>query len=370
MYSNGLWKRSILPASGFLAAGAHTHASFLTKSTTVGMNEQFGTRFQELNETRLAYQSKVDSFAAGDYSQRSNGVSLAWKYEKALIEMGDKGTTNWSAEQRTEILETGKVRGSEGHHTNNVADHPEHQANPDNIRFARDRAEHIEDFHKGNAHNKTSGDLIDRNQGLKWANQKRVFMNELKGIGTAIAISAGVGFTLGFTLSLAQNGFRKENIKEALNEGFSTSWRMGAIGLATYSGIRLAGPIVSGAIQRGLINILGVEITRNWIAVANLAAGGLISLGITGGIMYFKNRRWGYNRKDSLKYAISSLKFQTGIFAVAIVAQYAFGGYAGAAVAIGIGLALFTFTVVKTIAERQQAERVFERVIYEYQPSY
>ena len=37
-----------------------------------------------------------------------------------------------------------KVRGAEGHHQKNVADHPEDQGDPDNIKFYKSRKEHLE----------------------------------------------------------------------------------------------------------------------------------------------------------------------------------------------------------------------------------
>ena len=41
---------------------------------------------------------------------------------------------------------------------------------------------------------------------LKKTNSKRVFRNEIKGIGIAAAIGIGVGFTIGFAVSLAHLG--------------------------------------------------------------------------------------------------------------------------------------------------------------------
>ena len=40
-------------------------------------------------------------------SSRSQGVKLAWKYEKADVEMGGNGTANWNESQKQEILERG-----------------------------------------------------------------------------------------------------------------------------------------------------------------------------------------------------------------------------------------------------------------------
>ena len=108
--------------------------------------------------------------------------------------------------QCQEIKETGKVRGAEGHHQKNVADHPEDQGDPDNIKFYKSRKEHLEKGHNGDFHNSSDAPKIDKDKMLKKTNSKRVFRNEIKGIGIAAAIGIGVGFTIGFAVSLAQTG--------------------------------------------------------------------------------------------------------------------------------------------------------------------
>ena len=68
---------------------------------------------------------------------RSKGVKLAWKYEKADITMGGRGSADWNHSECQEILKMGKVQqkivngnweGPEGHHQKNVADYPKEQA--------------------------------------------------------------------------------------------------------------------------------------------------------------------------------------------------------------------------------------------------
>ena len=120
--------------------------------------------------------------------------------------MGGRGSSDWDDAQCQEIKETGKVRGAEGHHQKNVADHPEDQGDPDNIKFYKSRKEHLEKGHNGDFHNSSDAPKIDKDKMLKKTNSKRVFRNEIKGIGIAAAIGIGVGFTIGFAVSLAQTG--------------------------------------------------------------------------------------------------------------------------------------------------------------------
>ena len=93
-------------------------------------------------------------------AQRRKAVRNAWKEERQLIR-DSEGTRFWSNAEREELLRTGKVKGYEGHHINNVKDHPELADNPDNVIFLT-RREHLE-AHSGNFRNETHGKLVNRN---------------------------------------------------------------------------------------------------------------------------------------------------------------------------------------------------------------
>ena len=60
-------------------------------------------------------------------SQRRKAVKQAWKDEKYLIERGGReaGTRRWTRSEEKELLQNGKVKNYQGHHINNVKDHPE-----------------------------------------------------------------------------------------------------------------------------------------------------------------------------------------------------------------------------------------------------
>ncbi|MBQ9100985.1 MAG: hypothetical protein IJY54_06375 [Paludibacteraceae bacterium] len=53
-------------------------------------------------------------------SQRIKAVKQAWKDEKNLVEKTGRGTRLWNKSEKKELLETGKVKGYEGHHINSV----------------------------------------------------------------------------------------------------------------------------------------------------------------------------------------------------------------------------------------------------------
>ena len=91
---------------------------------------------------------------------RQKAVKDAWKQEQEMVKKTGKGTRKWTKEQKAELLEKGKVKGFQGHHINNVKDHPELAGNPDNIEFLT-RKEHL-DRHGGNFRNETHGKLLNR----------------------------------------------------------------------------------------------------------------------------------------------------------------------------------------------------------------
>ena len=91
---------------------------------------------------------------------RQKAVRDAWKQERELVIKRGRGTRAWTAKQKKELIETGKVKGFEGHHINNVKEHPDLAGNPDNIKFLK-RSEHLQE-HGGNFRNETHGELLNR----------------------------------------------------------------------------------------------------------------------------------------------------------------------------------------------------------------
>ena len=91
---------------------------------------------------------------------RQSAVRKAWKQEKEMVESIGQGTRDWSKKEMKELFENGKVKGYQGHHINNVKDHPSMAGDPNSIEFLN-KTEHL-DAHNGNYRNKTEGPLLDR----------------------------------------------------------------------------------------------------------------------------------------------------------------------------------------------------------------
>jgi len=92
---------------------------------------------------------------------RQKSVRDAWKAERELVINTGKGTRKWTNAEMQELIQTGKVKGYEGHHINNVKHHPELAGEQRNVEFVKQGNNHLEK-HGGNYRNETHGPLISR----------------------------------------------------------------------------------------------------------------------------------------------------------------------------------------------------------------
>lgn len=340
-----------------LATGLYSHQSFSTIQTTNQYNEQFETVFAELNQRRQDLQSKVGTLPPGDTSYRNNGVGLAWRYERAEIEMGGSGSGNWTDTQRQEIINSGKVRGSEGHHINSVKAHPDQQANPDNIEFVRDRDEHRQ-RHDGDFKNPTEGEFVDRNKRLEDTNNERVFKNELTGIGLAAAIGLGVGFTIGVATTLAQHGISTDSIKLAAGTGLKTGIEASGLAAVSHTIVSKVGESISNAVSQILIDRIGFQVTENILKMCQMGTVGVISSIVFSSWLFLKLKFQGHDSKVALSKASRSLGYSLGILFVSIVSQGLWGGHAGIIVSISIGLIAMIYQLIKYQVSKKVIESV------------
>ena len=382
------------------------NASLLTATATSGFNAQIGvfrTQITDYNSQLSNYLAKLNALRANDIQTldlttpnmkaRSTGVQRAWQYEKADIDMGGKGSANWNDTEQQEILREGKVThkpvmdsdgnpvlskygtplrdGPEGHHQQNVADHPEQQANPDNIKFFKDRQEHINEGHGGNVNNETNAPLIDKDRMLKETNEKRVtvkegeitqtksaiFKNELRGLSIAVAIGLGVGVTIGFVVTLAQSGVTPESIKLAAIEGARGGLEAGALTAVGYGVGRTIGELATKAVG-GLIQNLGVTLTENISRMVNMGVVGSLTIIVFSAYQFIKLKRMGFATREALLQVGKQALFSLSLLAVSIAAQGIWGGPAGIIVSVSAGIIFISYTVFTSVHHRQFAKRI------------
>ena len=313
-------------------------------------------KLEGLHAKREMYESQVNRTTPNS-RDRNRGVDLAWEYEKADIEMGGKGSANWDKSQRQEILETGRVRGAEGHHQRNVADHPEDQADPDNIKFYKSRKEHRIKGHQGKWSNESNAPKKDKDAMVTHTNRKRVIKNELKGAGIAAVIGFVSGASIGFIVTIAQNGISPDALKDAAINGGKIGVEGAAFGLINHIGTRLVGDVATNAMT-GLLSNFGIEITENITKACNMGIAGSIAI-ITFSVYQFVRLKMnGATTKDALCSVGKNAAISVASLAVTVVVQAAYGGPAALAVSIGIGAVMLSYSMYNFYHDKKLMSRI------------
>jgi hypothetical protein len=376
--------------SGGIASVATANVNMVTAATTTGFNNQLNGFLNLLNAEREQLAQKVAQGLSKDAlytGARQDGVSLAWDYEAADIKMGGSGSENWDAAEQKEILQnrpdtvnktkvvdgvrskSGGIRGAEGHHQQNVADHPEAQADPDNIKFYRSRREHLDKGHQGDWKNESNEPLTDKTQMLKDTNIKRVFRNELRGLGVAVAIGMGVGITIGFAVTLAQSGVTPESLKLALIEGAKGGAEAGIMSAVSYGIGRTIGELATKA-AAGLLENLGVAITDNISKMCGMGVIGGMTIVVFSAYQFIKLKCQGLATREALSQVGKQALFSLSLLAVSIAAQGIWGGPAGIIVSVSIGIFFISYAIGTSVHQRRFAETIRVYMIDKCRPTF
>ena len=340
--------------------------------TTLQYNTQYNTYLNHLTKIRetigrtVEKNLKVNPVYDG---KRGSGVELAWKYEKADVLMGGRGSAKWNHNERDQIIRNGKVEGAEGHHQKNVADNRSQQGNPDNIKFYKSKKAHLEEGHKGNFQNETDAPFIDKNQMLKRTNEKRVIKNEVRGIAISAAIGFGIGFGLGVVCTLAQLGVHPDSFKYAFMSGAKLGIESGVQSIIGYGIGRTIGQIASKALQ-GMLSNMGLEVTQKVAQMCNMGAVGALTIAVFSVISFIKLIKKGESVKSAaIKVGWEAL-FSLSLLALSIAAQGIWGGYAGLIVSVSTGIIIMTYNVIDIVHTNKFRERVREYTIDKCIPAF
>lgn len=352
--------QSTFVSGGLMTVPLQSVNSFSTISTTNRFNSQCKEFVTNLRELSQRYNIKVKQAVALDPTytgSRSKGVKLAWKYEKADIEMGGKGSANWNKSQRQEIKENGSVRGAEGHHQRSVAKHPEDQAEPNNIKFYKTKKEHLEKGHQGDFHNESDAPPIDKEAMLKRTNRRRVIKNEFKGAGIAAVIGFASGASIGFIVTIAQNGISPESLKDATINGGKVGIEGAAFGLINHIGTRLVGDIATNAMT-GFLSNFGIEITENITKACNMGITGSIAIITFSVYQFVRLKRNGVSSMDALRNVGKNAAISVASLAVTVVVQATFGGPAALAVSISIGAVMLSYSMYNVYHDKNLMSKI------------
>lgn len=323
-------------------------------------NQEYQTALKSLNLERARLADKVTKGLERDISYRGargDGVSLAWKYEKADVQMGGTGSSGWNRAERDEIMARGRVGGAEGHHQKNVSGHLEEQANPDNIKFYKSKEEHLQQGHQGKWHNETDAPLIDKNEMLQNTNQKRVVKQELCGLGKATVIGLGIGFSLSFIAEVAKSDFSAEAIESALVKGSIGGIESAAIVAAGYG---------MGLLTSNLMQNVGVNLASKAGQLLNGTAVGMLSILVVSTYQLADMQMEGNLDAEALGQIGYHAACSVSVLAVSMIAQSWFGGPAGILASTAAGAVLYLADAAKMRKEKHMQECLREFAIEQY----
>ncbi len=126
-----------------------------------GANDDSSNSTGPSSDVGKTYNVNGEVLTAKEFSDlRQQAIKQAWKNEQELVRTTGKGTIDWTPEEMQELINTGKVKGYEGHHMKSAAEYPDLAGDSRNIQFLKGRRmdvnEHL-DAHGGNYQNSTHG---------------------------------------------------------------------------------------------------------------------------------------------------------------------------------------------------------------------
>lgn len=210
---------------------------------------------------------------------------------------------------------------------------------------------------------------VDVKEGEIAQSEKRIFRNEFRGLGIAVAIGLGVGATIGFIVTLAQTGVTPESIKLAAIEGAKGGVEAGVLSAVGYSVGRTVGEIATKAVG-GLLENLGVVLTDNISKMVGMGVVGSLTITIFSAYQFIKLKRQGIATRDALLQVGKQALFSLSLLAVSIAAQGIWGGPAGIIVSVSIGIILISYTVTTSVHQRHFAEKVRVYMIDKCRPNF
>lgn len=247
--------------------------------------------------------------------------------------------------------------GNEYHHLTSVSADPEKQSVADNILPVK-KSKHSElhiDPETGKLkyalpQNKP---LLNRKRDMKIGNQKRVRSNEIRGFQLLLAIGAGIGFTIGFATTLAENGISPDSMKQAVIDGGKSSVSSTAQTIISYGIGRTIGMTVTDAVS-GIMSNCGLAISKE---LCNIGVVGLVTTTVFSVYQFIRLKKAGVATKEAVNLVGRQAMLSLSLIAVSIAAQCVLGS-AGIFVSIGFGVVIVAYSLADTVHKRKFAETI------------
>lgn len=172
-------------------------------------------------------------------------------------------------------------------------------------------------------------------------NKKRVINNELKGVGLAALIGFATGASIGFIVTLAQNGLSPETFKLAAIEGGKVGLEGMAFGVIGHIASRTIGELAINAMT-GLLANVGVELTEKLAKAFNMGIVGSVIIVTSSIYQFVRLKRSGYSTDECLMRVGKQALMSVGSLAVTVIVQATLG--TGPAILAGVSIAAITLS--------------------------
>lgn len=341
----------VSPALSLAVTATNQRTIFLNAKLKSALNDVFGTTYAKNQRiARVLY--RINPGYRDDGLSQS-AITGAWKAEKYEFELGGNCTANWTKEQRKELIQTGKVKGAEGHHQFSVKYHSDKQADPNNIKFYKTREEHLVEGHGGDFHNESDAPMYDRRQRLISSKRRSVIKNELLGGTITATISFITAASLRFVIEMVKSNRNPEDIKRARNLALIEGAQAAGFALVSYGLAKLS---YYGA-KRGL-ELLGIELSEKGMMLLGGSIAAIISSVAVGVITYIKLRKMGYNYQEAGIQAWKAATISLSISLVSALLYAAVGSPLTLGINLIVGLGFASYTLYTTLHEKQLMERL------------
>lgn len=191
--------------------------------------------------------------------------------------------------------------------------------------------------------------------------------NELVGVGKIALIGAGIGFTIGFAVSIARQGITPDSLKYAIAEGGKTGLSTGAQSLVGYGLARTIGSVAVSAIKGVLMNS-GIEITENIAKMCNMGVVGGLTIAVFSVVQFTRLLIKGESLKTAAIQIGKQALFSISLLALSIVAQGIWGGAAGIIVSVSTGIIIVSYSIAEMVHQRHFADTVREYILEKSKP--
>ena len=208
-------------------------------------------------------------------------------------------------------------------------------------------------------------DKVMEDTGIKGKVKNAISKNEIQGLASAVAIRAGIGFTIGYAVSLAQSGITPDSVKYAFVIGGKSGVASGVQSVVGYGIGRTIGQIATNAIE-GVLSNAGLEITANISKMCTMGTVGAITVAVFSTVQFVKLIYHGECLKSAAIQVGKQALFSLSLLAISIAAQGMWGGPAGIIVSIGTGIVIVSYTIADAVHQRTFAEECHIKTIEEY----